>query len=69
MELTWSRYADGEGSVKASWKEDAWVIREVCGEKISLGSSAEAWCCCGEAVNAQLCRGQACDCAKIPVHV
>lgn len=60
--LTWSRNPAGEGSVKANWKEDAWVIREVCGEKISLQSSDETRCCCvgcGESVNVQLWRGQA----------
>jgi len=58
--------------VKANWKEDAWVIREVCGEKISLQSSDEARCSCvgcGETVNVQLWRGQACDYLRISVHV
>lgn len=58
--------------MKANWKEDLWVIREVCGEKISLQFSDETRCCyvgCGGAVNVQLRRGQTCDYLRISGHV
>lgn len=61
LTLTWSRYTAREGSLKANWKEDAWVIREVCGAKIALQSSDGTRCCCvgcGEIVSVQLWRGQ-----------
>lgn len=40
-----SRHTAGVGSLEAGWKEDAWLIREVCGAKITPRASDETGLC------------------------